>query len=60
MTNEAAFSALTLLVATCEKVVLELETVQPRPWRLLQCVARTHDEAVDVARGLAPEGDSSA
>ena len=58
MTNEAAFSALTLLVAACEKVVLELEVVQPRPWRLLQWVAKTHDEAVDLAHRLAPASDS--
>ena len=54
MPDEEAFSAVTLLVAACEHAVAELEGLQPRPWRLLERIRNTHEEAVEVALRLAP------
>ncbi len=59
MSNEAAFSAVTLLVAACEQATQELEAVEPRPARLLEYLTKTQAEAIEVARRLAPAAEPS-
>jgi len=57
VSNEAAFSAVTLLVAACEQATQELGALETRPSRLLEWLAKTQAEAIDVARQLAPASD---
>jgi len=55
--NQKAFSAVMMLLAVCEQTIEVLETVHPRPSRLLESLTKTQAEAVEVARQLAPVAD---
>ena len=50
--DETVFPALTLLVAVCEQVSLELQEFESPPLPLLNRLQETHDLAIDLARSL--------
>jgi hypothetical protein len=52
VTDKDAFSILTVLIATCERAVAELEELDPRRDLLLHQIEKTRDAAAEAARQL--------
>jgi hypothetical protein len=57
--TQPAFCALTLLVATCEQALVELDNADLGDSPLVLLLERTRDEAVTLGRSLALDPDGS-